>query len=731
MAARSWRGYPAAAVAETPEAEGPRSRTTGMEIGTEISRKIRTAIKGKLQELGAYADEELPDYIMVMVANKKSQDQMAEDLALFLGNNTIKFTAWLHGVLDKLRCVTVEPTTLKQPSSYTNCNVLFPLEKSQAAVSGSTDQNSDVRILAVTSTLSERNDSRVSTSSLQEQMMPIIRTSSVERSTSQLTSAVKPLMELVSSEAVIDIKPEPDDLIDEDLNILQEFPSSKKKPMVTVGYNISCPSLEVFRPEENVSYPCRATENSIQSFRVPQNNVQPCKLGESHGCRPLENAGHPYRSYESNLQVYNRLSESDVQVYRPPKSNSDRSSRDDENSRKRKAAIISSVVKINKTSDGEEDDDDYGARTGSLPSSISVPAKPERRPTLPPSKQANKNLILKAITEAQKSVSKTTSYPAVISQRQTVPVAPRTRAICERNEIEVINVEDKTHQHDLQLQINKVEQPVQKYYLKSIEARPGGDTRSFILKKPVLEGVEPQLQGKVAVYMEGVSAEQDRVVQAKDQHDSEESSPKFIVTLDGIPSPPGYSSEQEEETEPMEQGGLLQEAGRKYRSSIQNISQPLRETDEDFDGNNFQVKRQKVLERCKYWPACKNGDECMYHHPVASCKTFPKCKFGDKCLFIHPNCKYDSKCIRPDCPYTHASKRTAVVPKQPAPVTNTGSSLCRFFPDCKKVECPFIHPKPCRFSTHCKRADCTFYHPAVTLPPRHALKWTRSQQNGE
>uniref|UniRef100_A0A2K5E1E9 Zinc finger CCCH domain-containing protein 14 n=1 Tax=Aotus nancymaae TaxID=37293 RepID=A0A2K5E1E9_AOTNA len=73
-----------------------------MEIGTEISRKIQSVIKGKLQELGAYVDGELPDYIMVMVANKKSQDQMTEDLSLFLGNNTIRFTVWLHGVLDKL-----------------------------------------------------------------------------------------------------------------------------------------------------------------------------------------------------------------------------------------------------------------------------------------------------------------------------------------------------------------------------------------------------------------------------------------------------------------------------------------------------------------------------------------------------------------------------------------------------------------------------------------------------
>ena len=40
------------------------------------------------------ADDELPDYIMVMVANKKNQGQMTEDLNLFLGTNTNVFTEW-------------------------------------------------------------------------------------------------------------------------------------------------------------------------------------------------------------------------------------------------------------------------------------------------------------------------------------------------------------------------------------------------------------------------------------------------------------------------------------------------------------------------------------------------------------------------------------------------------------------------------------------------------------
>ena len=52
--------------------------------------------------LFVFTDEELPDYIMVLVANKKTKDQMDDDLSLFLGHNTERFTAWLHHVLQKL-----------------------------------------------------------------------------------------------------------------------------------------------------------------------------------------------------------------------------------------------------------------------------------------------------------------------------------------------------------------------------------------------------------------------------------------------------------------------------------------------------------------------------------------------------------------------------------------------------------------------------------------------------
>lgn len=73
------------------------------------------AVKAKLLELGTgsssgYVDDELPDYVMIMVANKRSKQQMIDDLTLFLGSNTGEFVNWLHQVLQKLQEVSLPAT---------------------------------------------------------------------------------------------------------------------------------------------------------------------------------------------------------------------------------------------------------------------------------------------------------------------------------------------------------------------------------------------------------------------------------------------------------------------------------------------------------------------------------------------------------------------------------------------------------------------------------------------
>ncbi|CBY14172.1 unnamed protein product [Oikopleura dioica] len=74
-----------------------------MQASAEISHKVRLAIKTKLTELGAYVDDELPDYVLVMVANRRGRQDMKKELELFLGDATDRFCTWLFGVLDRLK----------------------------------------------------------------------------------------------------------------------------------------------------------------------------------------------------------------------------------------------------------------------------------------------------------------------------------------------------------------------------------------------------------------------------------------------------------------------------------------------------------------------------------------------------------------------------------------------------------------------------------------------------
>ena len=51
-------------------------------------------MKAKIEEFGLDADDELPDYVMILVGNKKDKAKMKADLKLFLGDNTTSFVEW-------------------------------------------------------------------------------------------------------------------------------------------------------------------------------------------------------------------------------------------------------------------------------------------------------------------------------------------------------------------------------------------------------------------------------------------------------------------------------------------------------------------------------------------------------------------------------------------------------------------------------------------------------------
>ncbi|XP_029550691.1 zinc finger CCCH domain-containing protein 14 isoform X4 [Salmo trutta] len=784
-----------------------------MEIGTEISKKIRAAIKGKLQELGAYVDEELPDYIMVMVANKKTSQQMSDDLSLFLGNNTIKFTVWLHGVLEKLRSVAVGEFRLhgvleKLRSVAVEPASLRPQLYSDTGTSSGKSEwkGEESKGLAVSSSRSDRTEARVSSSAHEHRRVSSDRTSS-----SRLTSTVKPLMDPPSSEAVIDIKPElDDDLIGEDPVDMGVLPGRLRGSTSGGGRA----SAQIYRPPQGRS--SSGTGRSADAYRSSEGS-----------------SGSHSRQQHSNHHLDSRSSRDS----RPYREGGSSRQQQEEASRKRKAPVVSSVVRVNQAADGgrdsdeeEEDDDeeDEGYGVKNLSSRVSLPSKPERKPSLPPAKQANKNLLLRAMSEAQISINKTAAYPP-IPQRQTVPVAPRTRSTSDEMNAAIQLVQEHLHglvprgqsytpsepqpprqlvvqsrslASRLQLDVPEDNMRAQHSDYLALEVAEGSvlkpfDTRSFIVRRPELdeelvpvrsrlgqldkvpmtsrlglEEVPPPIRSRLgleevappmrsrreettvpmrsrlgAMVKEEIQPATPRMVQPASSEKAEavgSASPKFIVTLDGVPSPLGNLGDCDMETDdsyPKPTKTIMPDPsihlGTKPKLSIHHRLQGEpqypdelgMETEEEEEVGP--VKRQKVLERCKFWPVCKTGDECVYHHPTTQCKTFPSCKFGDKCLFVHPNCKFDGKCSKPDCPFTHVSRRGPAPytpPIRPVPPVQT-SSVCRFFPECKKMDCLFYHPKPCRFGVLCKRTGCTFYHPTAPVPPRHALKWTKAQSS--
>jgi hypothetical protein len=167
---------------------------------------------------------------------------------------------------------------------------------------------------------------------------------------------VKPLREPALSEDVIDIKPEPDDLIDEDLNFVQGNPLSQKKPTVTLACGSSRPSIEIYQPPASRNADSGTPLNRLQ-FQQQQNSIHAAKQLD------IQNS----QVYETGRLCEPEMLKSLEETYSPFfRNNMEKNMNiEDENFRKRKLPVASSVVKVKKFNhDGEEEegDDDYGSR---------------------------------------------------------------------------------------------------------------------------------------------------------------------------------------------------------------------------------------------------------------------------------------------------------------------------------------------------------------------------------
>ncbi|KAK0180206.1 hypothetical protein PV327_005872 [Microctonus hyperodae] len=220
--------------------------------GVEVTNQLRSAIRAKLLELGVRYDEELPDYILVMVVNKKSRQQMHEDLHLFLENSTTPFVDWLHDqVLKKLQKVTIAK---KKPTREFVPTVVVKQEEERKK-----KKNSSIEQIKVKKELTpEKSVNKVPQSKIKQTSNVIGQQQNEEKNVSDndQTGIIAPLTEAKIPDAPEEILPKQPiraekSIESEIVNVKRTLdkdemtPTRSEKRMKTIE-----PSKEINQPEE-------------------------------------------------------------------------------------------------------------------------------------------------------------------------------------------------------------------------------------------------------------------------------------------------------------------------------------------------------------------------------------------------------------------------------------------------------------------------------------------------
>lgn len=268
-----------------------------------------------------YIDDELPDYVMIMVANKRSKQQMITDLTLFLDSQTDLFVTWLHEVLTKLQEVTVNP-----PAS----SLLTPTKKKKETKKKEKKKIADV----------------VAEDVIKNQIAEIDSTKKEERSdTPPLPSITEIVVHHQKQKAV------------ENNQKQKELAEIQKKIMETKK------KIQEMDDEEPME---------VEPPPPPKKSIAE-RIGTKESKRR-----HKREDRELYVPGHNRRA-------------------DTKHERKLGSRVIKAPPKVEVASEGEEND-----------KAVSSIIKVKPRPKLSPTRQASKNLLLKAMADAQKSAVQAT-----------------------------------------------------------------------------------------------------------------------------------------------------------------------------------------------------------------------------------------------------------------------------------------------------------------------------------
>jgi hypothetical protein len=668
---------------------------------------------------------------MVMVANKRTKSQMKEDLQLFLSGKTAAFVDWLHIVLKKLKEVTVtnpevyKKTAKRKSDEIGNVNVKKekkekkpekklkknePEEKTSGEESVFKSLTDDLpinanrlseqrKIIIMKENQSNNNAEQVIQDSFDIPLLSEVNMSTeeeledIEKKIKNVKSRLGLLVESDEEQDCITLKPEPDELFVPD----SENKNNRKIQLVTSTPVENTINTQLPKKPERT----RITFNDESDSPTKRKSILE-RLGKR---RSNESEELPLIVKKNRISVSEFRKDEDSSKSREKDGGKEKRSRSSLRSKgdneKPKESVLNRLGVMSKVSipskQPEEPEEPFKNRE--VPSMVKI--KPRVIPHDAP--QANKNLLLKAVAEAQRSIAQT---PQV--GNNVKPDALYTKKYKEKLKEEKLT--------------GKKLPEVEKNKIKKILAPVPDDSKGENLE--YVPTSTKKLQDSVPKY----------IPSTKVTSDSEECSvengkmkQQFIVTLDGIEKTKYKDLVGEDSAKPSIKSRLD-----KKRSPspiiFDKVTTPVKAKSNIPDKLPIVHASPSVKnkERCKYWPSCRHGEKCEFVHPTTNCEKFPHCKFGEKCLFLHPTCKFGSSCTRRDCVYTHAPASKAVASRITAtsPVKMTGQPMqtCKFFPNCANVNCTFYHPKPCKFGKYCKnQGECNFSHTFV--PNKSSLTW--------
>ncbi|KAG5870483.1 hypothetical protein JTB14_001677 [Gonioctena quinquepunctata] len=630
-------------------------------VGAEVGQKMRSAIKAKLLELNCYVDDELPDYIMVMVANKRTKSQMNEDLSLFLNTKTSTFVEWLHIVLKKLKEVTVtNPEVYKKVTkrkSGDQPDVKVKKEKKCSKKLAENIKKEEDLKKSLTDNL-PMNANRLSE---QRKITIVGENKNVDTAEDEFDI---PLLSEVSASSEKDledierkirnVKSRLGLIVDDDLEMeIHNIKSEREKVIENVSQsgNVEGHRIVEMQIEPNEFETSNDVSNQIST--VAQEHEEGTSFTPEKIRRHTPITFDDEESIPRKTSVLDRLGEKPVNDNELNSKKQRKRSRNDRDRHARERSVSGRRYSPEGNRSGlrKTENKSILSRLGVM-SKIHIPQKESEeldsedelkmrkvrsmvqvKPRVMPSdaQQPNKNLLLKAVAEAHRSVAQST-------RRESRQAVKRTFEETEDNDDDVPITRKLSHSEKVKLRNMILAQVSQE------NSDTDGEDKEVYIPKPLKKVPRDALK---YVPSSRTSVEE--------QSDPEKKTPPLRPSiksrLDGkkSPSPIIFNKLSTK---------ILNKPNVPDRLPV--VHPPL------------SIKNK---ERCKYWPGCRQGDKCEFIHPTSICEMFPNCKFGEKCMYLHPKCKFGSGCTKRDCPYSH-TESTASVSKLPV----TQPQICKFFP---------------------------------------------------